>query len=150
MIGDLGSCGFPHPFMSADVFQRLIQVLDAECQADDKRMQRNSHDSGLRGAFGIQSVKLIADHLQPIFGRMAALKDDPNIVEPLLVRNADHAPRLHADWHRLIVTTPIANIIEPFGCKMVQLTSHKSRDRAHAFYERLGWTRSHEGFKLTL
>jgi GNAT superfamily N-acetyltransferase len=37
-----------------------------------------------------------------------------------------------------------------FGCKMVQLTSHKSRDRAHAFYERLGWTRSHEGFKLTL
>jgi len=37
-----------------------------------------------------------------------------------------------------------------FGCKMVQLTSHKSRDRAHAFYERLGWTRSHEGFKLQL
>ena len=37
-----------------------------------------------------------------------------------------------------------------FGCRMVQLTSHKSRDRAHAFYERLGWTRSHEGFKLSL
>jgi GNAT superfamily N-acetyltransferase len=36
------------------------------------------------------------------------------------------------------------------GCRMVQLTSHKSRDRAHAFYERLGWTRSHEGFKLKL
>ena len=36
------------------------------------------------------------------------------------------------------------------GCAMVQLTSDKSRDRAHAFYERLGWTRSHEGFKLKL
>jgi len=37
-----------------------------------------------------------------------------------------------------------------FGCGMVQLTSHKSRTRAHAFYERLGWDRSHEGFKLQL
>ena len=36
------------------------------------------------------------------------------------------------------------------GCKMVQLTSHKSREAAHRFYERLGWTRSHEGFKLAL
>ena len=36
------------------------------------------------------------------------------------------------------------------GCKFVQLTSHKSRDGAHRFYERLGWTRSHDGFKLTL
>lgn len=36
------------------------------------------------------------------------------------------------------------------GCKMVQLTSHKDRTGAHRFYERLGWTRSHEGFKLSL
>ena len=36
------------------------------------------------------------------------------------------------------------------GCKMVQLTSHKSRGDAHRFYERLGWTRSHDGFKLHL
>ena len=35
-------------------------------------------------------------------------------------------------------------------CRMVQLTSDKSRDAAHRFYERLGWTRSHEGFKLKL
>lgn len=36
------------------------------------------------------------------------------------------------------------------GCRFVQLTSDKARTRAHAFYERLGWTRSHEGFKLKL
>ena len=36
------------------------------------------------------------------------------------------------------------------GCAMVQLTSHKSRRAAHRFYERLGWTRSHEGFKIKL
>ncbi|MFC4294168.1 GNAT family N-acetyltransferase [Novosphingobium tardum] len=36
------------------------------------------------------------------------------------------------------------------GCRMVQLTSDKTRTAAHRFYERLGWTRSHEGFKLKL
>ena len=36
------------------------------------------------------------------------------------------------------------------SCRMVQLTSDKSRDAAHRFYERLGWTRSHEGFRIKL
>jgi ribosomal protein S18 acetylase RimI-like enzyme len=36
------------------------------------------------------------------------------------------------------------------GCRMVQLTTHKSRHRAHAFYERLGFEPSHVGMKLHL
>jgi GNAT superfamily N-acetyltransferase len=36
------------------------------------------------------------------------------------------------------------------GCRMAQLTSDKTRTDAHRFYERLGWTRSHDGFKLKL
>ena len=47
----------------------------------------------------------------------------------------------------------IAYAVEQFragGCKFVQLTSHKSREGAHRFYERLGWVRSHDGFKLAL
>lgn len=36
------------------------------------------------------------------------------------------------------------------GCGFVQLTTDKSRARAHAFYERLGFTASHEGMKLKL
>ncbi|MEU3522913.1 GNAT family N-acetyltransferase [Streptomyces sp. NPDC038707] len=36
------------------------------------------------------------------------------------------------------------------GCRMVQLTSDKTRTDAHRFYERLGFTASHEGFKLPL
>jgi GNAT superfamily N-acetyltransferase len=36
------------------------------------------------------------------------------------------------------------------GCYRVQLTSHKSRDRAHVFYLRHGFEATHEGFKLYL
>ncbi|GAA1151435.1 GNAT family N-acetyltransferase [Streptomyces hebeiensis] len=36
------------------------------------------------------------------------------------------------------------------GCQLVQLTSDASRTDAHRFYERLGFTASHIGFKLAL
>ncbi|GLU47912.1 GNAT family N-acetyltransferase [Nocardiopsis ansamitocini] len=36
------------------------------------------------------------------------------------------------------------------GCLMVQLTSNASRADAHTFYERLGFTPSHIGFKMAL
>jgi GNAT superfamily N-acetyltransferase len=36
------------------------------------------------------------------------------------------------------------------GCGLVQLTSNKKRPDAHRFYERLGFLRSHEGFKIYL
>ncbi|MFD8934296.1 GNAT family N-acetyltransferase [Streptomyces sp. NPDC059578] len=36
------------------------------------------------------------------------------------------------------------------GCQLVQLTSDATRTDAHRFYERLGFTPSHIGFKLAL
>ncbi|MER7535039.1 GNAT family N-acetyltransferase [Streptomyces sp. NPDC097704] len=36
------------------------------------------------------------------------------------------------------------------GCALVQLTSNKQRADAHRFYARLGFARSHDGFKLAL
>ena len=36
------------------------------------------------------------------------------------------------------------------GCALVQLTSDKQRPEAHRFYAELGFTASHEGFKLIL
>ena len=37
-----------------------------------------------------------------------------------------------------------------WGCELIQLTSDKSRTDAHRFYERLGYGRTHEGFKKSL
>ena len=36
------------------------------------------------------------------------------------------------------------------GCSLVQLTSDKTRDDAHRFYDRLGFVGSHVGYKLKL
>ncbi|MEO7688585.1 MAG: GNAT family N-acetyltransferase [Sphingomonas sp.] len=36
------------------------------------------------------------------------------------------------------------------GCHMAQLTSKATRLDAHRFYERMGWNKSHTGFKLQL
>ncbi|MFI9627475.1 GNAT family N-acetyltransferase [Streptomyces sp. NPDC052042] len=36
------------------------------------------------------------------------------------------------------------------NCQLIQLTSDASRTDAHRFYERLGFTASHTGFKLAL
>ncbi|MER7011739.1 GNAT family N-acetyltransferase [Saccharopolyspora sp. NPDC000359] len=36
------------------------------------------------------------------------------------------------------------------GCALVQLTTDKQRSDAHRFYQRLGFTASHEGLKLAL
>jgi ribosomal protein S18 acetylase RimI-like enzyme len=36
------------------------------------------------------------------------------------------------------------------GAHLVQLTTHKSRERAHRFYERLGFKGTHLGMKLSL
>ena len=36
------------------------------------------------------------------------------------------------------------------GCTLMQLNTNKTRRRAHAFYERLGFTPSHTGFKRDL
>ncbi|MCH0560198.1 GNAT family N-acetyltransferase [Streptomyces sp. MUM 16J] len=64
------------------------------------------------------------------------------------------AVRIHADERgsglgSLLIKWAI-DTSQRLSCRMVQLTSDKSRTDAHRFYERLGFNASHEGFKLKL
>lgn len=69
-------------------------------------------------------------------------------------RSIIEAVRIHADERgsglgtRLIEWAIDASRRE--GCQLVQLTSDNTRTDAHRFYEQLGFTASHVGFKLPL
>ncbi|WP_458244726.1 N-acetyltransferase family protein [Streptomyces sp. MAI_2237] len=69
-------------------------------------------------------------------------------------RSIIEAVRIHADERggglgtRLIEWAIDASRRE--GCQLMQLTSDNTRADAHRFYERLGFTGSHVGFKLPL
>ena len=55
----------------------------------------------------------------------------------------------HAAAHRLpVVATRL--LAEQLGCYRVQLTSNVRREDAHRFYERLGFSPTHVGFKMLL
>ncbi|MEV7442081.1 GNAT family N-acetyltransferase [Streptomyces sp. NPDC060020] len=67
------------------------------------------------------------------------------VVEAVRVRADRRGAGLGAELMRLAVERARER-----GCGLVQLTSSKRRTAAHRFYERLGFARSHEGFKLQL
>ncbi|MEU5364917.1 GNAT family N-acetyltransferase [Streptomyces sp. NPDC005925] len=69
-------------------------------------------------------------------------------------RSIIEAVRVHADERGSGLGTQLIEwAIEESrreGCQLVQLTSDSTRKDAHRFYERLGFTGSHVGFKLSL
>ncbi|MFF4419207.1 GNAT family N-acetyltransferase [Streptomyces sp. NPDC001549] len=67
------------------------------------------------------------------------------LVEAVRIRADRRGAGLGAELMRLAAERARAR-----GCGLVQLTSNKRRTAAHRFYERLGFARSHEGFKLHL
>ncbi|MFG2992584.1 GNAT family N-acetyltransferase [Streptomyces sp. NPDC048257] len=67
------------------------------------------------------------------------------LVEAVRVRADRRGAGLGAELMRLA-----AERARERGCGLIQLTSGKRRTAAHRFYERLGFARSHEGFKLRL
>ncbi|MDV9169199.1 GNAT family N-acetyltransferase [Streptomyces sp. W16] len=69
-------------------------------------------------------------------------------------RSVIEAVRIHADERGSGLGTQLIEwaIAESRrqGCQLVQLTSDATRTETHRFYERLGFTASHVGFKLPL
>ncbi|PNG23863.1 GNAT family N-acetyltransferase [Streptomyces cahuitamycinicus] len=69
-------------------------------------------------------------------------------------RSTIEGVRIHADERgsglgRQLIEWAV-NASRDEGCQLVQLTSDRTRTDAHRFYERLGFTASHRGFKLQL
>jgi GNAT superfamily N-acetyltransferase len=62
--------------------------------------------------------------------------------------------RIHADERGSGLGTQLIEwaigVSRDQGCQLIQLTSDRTRTDAHRFYERLGFTASHTGFKLSL
>lgn len=75
----------------------------------------------------------------PAFGMKRGLLENVHI----------HADQRGTGLGTQMVTWAIERCREA-GCGVVQLTSNKVRLDAHRFYEKLGFAKSHEGFKLKL
>lgn len=71
-------------------------------------------------------------------GRLRAMIESVHVLSRLRGQGVGQAMMIHA-----VETARAA------GAGIVQLTSNKRRLDAHRFYERLGFEKSHEGFKLT-
>ncbi|MFE0178134.1 GNAT family N-acetyltransferase [Streptomyces sp. NPDC059002] len=78
----------------------------------------------------------------------------PGLSRKGAIRSIIEAVRVHADERGSgLGTRFIEWAVEESrrqGCQLVQLTSDATRTDAHRFYERLGFTASHVGFKLQL
>ena len=62
--------------------------------------------------------------------------------------------RVHKKWRNQHIGKQLLhhaiNVSKERGCALIQLTSDRKRDDALSFYERLGFVKSHWGFKLQL
>ncbi|GHE42223.1 GNAT family acetyltransferase [Streptomyces longispororuber] len=78
----------------------------------------------------------------------------PGLSRKGATRSIIEAVRVHADERGSGLGTQLIEwaVAESrrLGCHLVQLTSDASRTDAHRFYERLGFTASHVGFKRQL
>jgi GNAT superfamily N-acetyltransferase len=98
-------------------------------------------------------VLVVAEAAGRIVGTMQ-LSYIPGLARRGALRAQIEAVRVHQDYRgrglgHAMLTWAISQARQR-GCALVQLTTDKSRTDAHRFYERLGFTASHEGMKLRL
>jgi GNAT superfamily N-acetyltransferase len=145
-----------------DAIEEDIPAIVAMLADDDKGRLREdvsgSLDPGYLTAFAAIEADpnqrlLIAEHESVIVGTLQ-LGFLPGLSHRGAWRGQIEAVRVASNLRgqglgRQMLEWAIARCRER-GCRMVQLTTHRSRDRTHAFYERLGFEPSHVGMKLHL
>ncbi|MET8865646.1 GNAT family N-acetyltransferase [Nonomuraea sp. NPDC004580] len=115
-----------------EAYERAFQAIDA-----DERNEMIVLDEGDGTVLGCLQLTYI-----PGLGRHG---QERALIEAVRVR----ADRRGAGLGRKLLTWAIDRA-RARGCTLVQLTSNKRRTAAHRFYDSLGFTRSHDGFKLAL
>jgi len=98
--------------------------------------------------------RLIVAELDGVIVGTMQLSWLPGLLNRGALRGQIEAVRIASDKRSLgLGAAMIGWAVERFrerGCFMAQLTSNNDRVAAHRFYERLGWKKSHAGFKLEL
>ncbi|TVT62906.1 GNAT family N-acetyltransferase [Amycolatopsis rhizosphaerae] len=119
---------------SLDDFEPYRRAF-AEIDADPRQLLAVAEDAG--GIVGTLQLTFI-----PGLSRRGATRA---LVEAVRVRADRRGAGLGGELMRWAIDEARRR-----GCALVQLTSDGTRTDAHRFYERLGFTASHKGFKLTL
>jgi GNAT superfamily N-acetyltransferase len=119
-------------------YERAFAAIDADPRNEMLVLLEGADDQGDGGAvLGCVQVTYI-----PGLGKGGA---ERALVEAVRIR----ADRRGGGLGRVLMDRTIERA-RSRGCALVQLTSNKRREDAHRFYGRLGFARSHDGFKLVL
>ncbi|WTW92217.1 GNAT family N-acetyltransferase [Streptomycetaceae bacterium NBC_01309] len=132
LVALLADTDAPTPVPVTDAHERAFAAIDG-----DPRNELLVLDAGDGAVLGFLQATYI-----PGLGNNAA---DRVVLEAVRV-HPDHRSSGHG---RRLIAHAVERARER-GCTLVQLTSNKARSDAHRFYETLGFTRSHDGFKLRL
>jgi GNAT superfamily N-acetyltransferase len=121
-----------------EAYERAFAAIDADPRNEMLVLLEGADDQGDGGAvLGCVQVTYI-----PGLGKGGA---ERALVEAVRIR----ADRRGGGLGRVLMDRTIERA-RSRGCALVQLTSNKRREDAHRFYGRLGFARSHDGFKLAL
>lgn len=107
-----------------------------------ERLSADSNQCAVVATRGDQVVGTLQLTIIPGLSRRGAIR---SIIEGVRVRSDERSAGLGTE----LIEWAIEESREQ-GCTLVQITSDATRTDAHRFYERLGFTPSHLGFKLQL
>jgi GNAT superfamily N-acetyltransferase len=114
--------------------QLYFDAFDAMAKSGNNRIFVAERDGEIVGTFQFTLLRGLV--------RRGALRGQ---IEAVRVAGQHRGQGIGRDMMRAAIEMARAQ-----GCVLVQLTTDKSRKDAHRFYERLGFTATHEGMKLPL
>ncbi|MFD7910174.1 GNAT family N-acetyltransferase [Streptomyces sp. NPDC059752] len=139
LLADEDSVVDPAQVVIGEAHERAFAAIEA-----DPRNEMLVLTDGAGGADGADGVVLGCLQLTYVPG-LGQNGQERALVEAVRIRADRRGAGLGVELMRLALERARGR-----GCGLVQLTSNKRRTAAHRFYERLGFARSHEGFKLHL